>query len=216
MQDDLKLAMGNAETAISKLEDERDRLAAELAAARERRRFGHRHLKMLIQKNAQHLDEAIARKNERAQRLRDLAPQLARRIESDLHSAQPHTPESLADLDRRFAVAEGRVRDARAASELRAERARELTAEIGQLRREPGPAAADSELVSDARARDLPRKVAERPGWKRGRRASSATLTSWKVNMSASFPGCGGRSLRFAGKSFRAPASSPPRWPCCG
>ena len=39
-QDDLRFAMGNAVTAISKLEDERDRLAAELAAARERRRFG--------------------------------------------------------------------------------------------------------------------------------------------------------------------------------
>ena len=42
MQDDLKLAVGQAENAISKLEDERDRLAAELAAARARRRIGHR------------------------------------------------------------------------------------------------------------------------------------------------------------------------------
>ena len=163
-QDDLKLAMGNAVTAISKLEDERDRLAAELAAARERRRFGHRHVKTLIQENAQHLDEAVVRKNERAERIRDLAPQLARRIEADLHAALPHTPDSLTDLDRRLAVAEGRVRDARAASELHAERARELTTEIEQLRREPGPTATDSELVSDAKARDLPRKVAERPG----------------------------------------------------
>jgi hypothetical protein len=163
-QDDLKLAKGNAETAISKLEDERDRLAAELAAAQERRRFGHHHLKTLIKENAQHLDEAITRKNERTERLRDLAPQLARRIETDLRAALPHTPESLADLDRLLAVAEGSVRDARAASGLRAERARELMVEIGQLRREPKPTAADSELVSDARARDLLRKVAERPG----------------------------------------------------
>jgi hypothetical protein len=163
-QDDLKLAIGNAETAISKFEDEGDRLTAELAAARERRRFGHHHLKTLIQENAQHLDEAFARKNERTERLRELAPQLARRIEADLHAALPHTPDSLADLDQRLAVAEGRMRDARAASELRAERVRELTAGIGQLRREPGPTAADNELVSDARARDLPRKVAERPG----------------------------------------------------
>ena len=103
-QDDLKLAMGNAVTAISKLEDERDRLAAELAAARERRRFGHRHVKTLIQENAQHLDEAVVRKNERAERIRDLAPQLARRIEADLHAALPHTPDSLTDLDRRLAV----------------------------------------------------------------------------------------------------------------
>lgn len=163
-QDDLKLAMGNAETAISKLEDEGDRLAAELTAAREQRRFGHHHLKTLIKENTQHLEEAIARKIERAERLRELAPQLARRVEANLHAALPHTPDSLADLDRRLAEAEGRVRDAMAASELRAERVRELTAEIGQLRREPGPTAADSELVSDGRARDLPRKVAERPG----------------------------------------------------
>ena len=163
-QDDLKLAIGNAETAISKLEDERDRLAAELAAARARRRLGHRHLKTLIQENAQHLDGAITRRNERAERLRDLAPQLAMRIEADLHTALPHTPDSLADLDRRLAESKGRAQDARATSESRAERTRELTTEIGQLRREPGPTAADSELVSDARARDLPRKVAERPG----------------------------------------------------
>ena len=94
-------------------------------------------MKTLIQENAQHLDEAVVRKNERAERIRDLAPQPARRIEADLHAALPHTPDSLADLDRRLAVAEGRVRDARAASELRAERARELTTEIEQLRREP-------------------------------------------------------------------------------
>ena len=162
--EDLKLAMGNAETAISKLEDERDRLDAELTAARERRRFGHHHLKALVKENAQHLDEAIARKNERAERLKDLAPQLARRIEADLRAALPYTPESLADLDRLLTVAEGRVHDARAASELHAERARELTAKIGQLRREPGPTAADSQFVSDVRARDLPRKLAERPG----------------------------------------------------
>ncbi len=66
MQDDLTLAIGQAENAISKLEDERDRLAAELATARARRRIGHRHLKTLIQENSRQLDAAGSRRNERA------------------------------------------------------------------------------------------------------------------------------------------------------
>jgi hypothetical protein len=163
MQDDLKLAVGQAENAISKLEDERDRLAAELAAARARRRIGHRHLKTLIQENSEHLDTAISRRDERAERLRDLAPQLSARLKADLQAALPHTPDSLAGLERRLAESQGDVRDVRATSESCAERARELTAEIEQSQREPGPTAADRELVSDARARDLPRKVTERP-----------------------------------------------------
>jgi AAA domain/PLD-like domain len=163
-QDDLRLALGNAELAISKLEDECDRLNAELAEARERRRFGHHHLRTLLKGNSRHLDEAVARKNEREERLKILAPQLARRIDSDLRAALPHTPESLADLDRLVATAEGKAREARASSRFRAERVRELVAEVEQLRREPEPTAADSELVSDAQLRDLPRKAAERTG----------------------------------------------------
>jgi hypothetical protein len=164
MQDDLKLAIGQAENAISKLEDERDRLAAELAAARARRRIGHRHLKTLIQENARNMDAAISRRNDRAERLRDLAPQLSARMKTDLQAALPHTPDSLADLDRRLAQSEGEVRKVRATSASCAQRARELTAEIEQLRREPGPTAADQEAVSDARARNLPRKAGERRG----------------------------------------------------
>ena len=164
MQDDLKLAIGAAENAISKLEDERDRLAAELAAARERRRIGHRHLKTLIQENSRNMDAAIDRRNDRAERLRDLAPQLSARVDASLQAALPHTPDSLADLDRRLARAEGEVRTVRGASASCAQRARELTAEIEQLRREPGPTSADQEVVSDARARDLPRKAGEQRG----------------------------------------------------
>ena len=163
MEDDLKLAVGQAENAISKLEDERDRLAAELAAARARRRIGHRHLKTLIQENAQHLDAAVSRRDERADRLRDLAPQLSARMTAALQAALPHTPDSLADLDRRLARSAGEVREAEATSASCAERARALTAELEQLRREPGPTPTDQEVVSDAGARHLPRKAEERP-----------------------------------------------------
>jgi hypothetical protein len=215
-QDDFKLTIGNAETAISRLEDERDRLTAELAAARTRRRFGHRHLKTLIQENSQQLDVAVTRRNERTERLRNLAPQLARRIEVSLRAALPHTPDSLADLDTRFAESKGRAQDARAASESCARRTRELTTEMKQLRREPGPTAVDSELVSGAMARDLPRKVAERPGLEMRQPTLSVKSTSWKVNTSVSFPGCGGNPLRCAGRSSAAPASSLPPWPRCG
>jgi phosphatidylserine/phosphatidylglycerophosphate/cardiolipin synthase-like enzyme len=163
MLDDLKLAVGRAEIAISKLENERDHLAAELSAARARRRFGHHHLKTLIQENAQHLAGAISRRNEGVERLGDLAPQLAKRVETDLRAALPNTPESLADLDRRLADSRDRAREAKAARDLRAGRTRELTTEVAHLMQGPRPTDADSELVSDARARDLLCKAAELP-----------------------------------------------------
>lgn len=164
---DLRLGVGMAEDDVSRLERERDRLAGQLSASRAHRRFGHRHLKTLIRENAQHLTAAISRQDRAEERLRQLAPQLTASIEANLHAALPYTAGSLADLDLRVAGSREATRRGKEAWESCVRHTRELTAEIKWLRLQPEPANGDEEIVYAARARDLPRKFAERPGLKK-------------------------------------------------
>ncbi len=65
--DALALEQNAANADVLRLEGMRDRLTAELDAARERRRFGHKHQRTLIQENEKHLAKALSGQNELAE-----------------------------------------------------------------------------------------------------------------------------------------------------
>ena len=161
--DELRLEQDAADADVLRLEGARDRLVAELAVARQRRRFGHGHHKTLIRENAEHLAKAIARQRELADRLPGMTSRLDSQIGQLCRDALPYTAETVARLDEGLRAA---VKDARRAGErLRShtQRVAQLTAEVDRIGPQPGPTAADRELVSRSHQHGLPDKLAELP-----------------------------------------------------
>ena len=146
--DALALEQDAANADVLRLEGMRNRLTAELDAARERRRFGHKHQRTLIQENEKHLAKAFSRQNELAEQLPGMTSRLVWEIESLRREALPYTREMIARLDEDLTTALEDVRQADSVKESHARRIAQLTGEVDQARRQPEPTVADRELVS--------------------------------------------------------------------
>lgn len=164
---ELKHAAAMAESTATKFEDERDRLAADLAAVRKARRFGHRDLKRDIRETEELLTRATERRDKAVELFQRQAPSLQEQIVAHETAAFPRTAQHIAALDRR--LADARHQAARIAADRKAHaiRARDLTTQVEELRVKPRLSPADQAFLAQAAARDLPRRHAELPALER-------------------------------------------------
>jgi superfamily I DNA/RNA helicase len=161
--DALALEQDAANADVLRLEGIQNRLTAELDAARERRRFGHRHQRTLVRENAMHLAKALSRRDELAERLPPMTARLIGEIENLGREALPYTREMIARLDDDLRTALADVKQADSVKESHARRIGQLAEEVDQARRQPEPTVADRELVTWALKQGLGEKWARLP-----------------------------------------------------
>jgi hypothetical protein len=164
---ELEHAAAMAESTVTKFEDERDRLTADLAAARKGRRFGHRDLKRDIRENEELRARATERRNHAAELFQRQAPSLQEQIVAHEAAAFPRTAQHIATLDRRLADARNQVARITVDRKTHANRVRDITTQVEGLQAKPRLSPADREFLARAAACDLPRKHAELPALER-------------------------------------------------
>jgi hypothetical protein len=161
--EDRQVALDRATADVPRLQGQFQLRTEELELARKRKRFGHGHLKTLVQEAQRQVSEATARRDELARLTPGLIEHARMQIQDHLDAALPYTPESIGRLDKNLGLVQETLATAEAAKRRHQAQVSGLTSQAETARQAPKPEPDDHNLVARGHSSDLPRLLSELP-----------------------------------------------------
>jgi superfamily I DNA/RNA helicase len=161
--EDRQNALDRAKADVLLLQSQLQARTEELSHARKRKRFGHGHLKTLVQEAVRQVSEATARRDELARLTPGLIEHARVQIQDHLDAALPYTLESIGRLDENLGLARETLSTAEAVQRSHEAQVSALASQVLKAQQAPKPESGDRDLVARGHSSDLPRLLSELP-----------------------------------------------------